>query len=79
MTNVICCVRTERFVAIAAALREGFGLSLFGFDVIVPNDGKDGSNNEYVVIDVNFFPSYKEVDDFPSRLRSFFRKRAGMQ
>lgn len=66
----------ERFVAIAAALKEGFGLSLFGFDVIVPNDRKTACNSEYVVIDVNFFPSYKEVGDFPSRLRSFLWEHA---
>jgi hypothetical protein len=72
----------ERFVAIASSLRKGFGLSLFGFDVIVPNGisshGEPEDDDQYVVIDVNFFPSYKEVGDFPSRLRAFLRRRAGM-
>jgi hypothetical protein len=30
-----------------------------------------------VVVDVNFFPSFKEVEDFPARLRAFLRERAG--
>lgn len=34
--------------------------------------------DELVVIDVNYFPSYKEVPDFPKRLRRFFRRKAGM-
>lgn len=34
--------------------------------------------SELVVIDVNYFPSYKEVPDFPQRLRKFLRQKAGM-
>jgi hypothetical protein len=34
----------------------------------------EGTQNLHV-IDVNFFPSYKEVEDFPSRLRAFLRSR----
>ena len=26
-------------------------------------------------MDVNFFPSFKEVEDFPARLRSFLREK----
>ena len=33
---------------------------------------------ELVVIDVNYFPSYKEVPDFPQKLRKFLRSKAGM-
>ena len=44
-----------------------------------PENGFDNFlQNEYVVIDVNFFPSYKEVTDFPCRLRSFLRNKAGI-
>ena len=134
----------DRFVAAAMAIKAEFGLSLFGFDLIVPvRRGKEemkveedveigeGSscnkidrngeqsvfrfdtkieeaaehtvttevfkcysvnyddNNaekdleleeelELVVIDVNYFPSYKEVPDFPHRFRKFLRERAGM-
>ena len=31
-----------------------------------------------MVIDVNYFPSYKEVEDFPVRLRQFLRRAANM-
>jgi len=79
----------------AGAIREEFGLSLFGFDVIVPvpesapticrtsqcNPHSEGpaeksNSTKPVVIDVNYFPSYKEVSDFPARLRAFLLKRA---
>lgn len=33
---------------------------------------------ELVVIDVNYFPSYKEVPDFPQKLRKFLRQKANM-
>jgi hypothetical protein len=139
----------DRFRQAAMAIKEEFGLSLFGFDVIVPrrsgncslnchgrdncvcNNNHTGSNchsnavgngcnsnnipplvqiadnlqslvingstntvrdtvltnhgnsigidiDDLVVIDVNYFPSYKEVPDFPQRLRRFFRSKAGM-
>jgi hypothetical protein len=38
----------------------------------------DYGHFELVVIDVNYFPSYKEVPDFPRRLRKFLRQKAGM-
>jgi hypothetical protein len=140
----------DRFRQAAMAIKEEFGLSLFGFDVIVPRrsshghcsltchgddscvcDNKNHKNtsshgdtisnrcenssifshnipqikidnginsvstnsdtvrtkysipssidiDDLVVIDVNYFPSYKEVPDFPKRLRRFFRSKAGM-
>jgi hypothetical protein len=119
----------DRFRSAAMAIKEEFGLSLFGFDVIVPSSSSsnkhgnetassgarirsDSSNAcgcgstdaaadrdcgcgsrssrleqdtdpdpdfyDLVVIDVNYFPSYKEVPDFPQRLRRFLRKKAGM-
>jgi hypothetical protein len=56
--------------------------------VIVPTYGEGGREEgeggrdcgweaELVVVDVNFFPSFKEVEDFPARLRAFLRERAG--
>lgn len=36
------------------------------------------SVDNLVVIDVNFFPSYKEVPDFPTRLRTFLRCRQAL-
>lgn len=114
------------FHCTAAAIREEFGLSLFGFDVIIPtaeqpeqnsdmacsfinscslgsqssvsssfscsprrerSGGRDSESNESslggellrkpMVIDVNYFPSYKEVSDFPIKLKKFLCKKAG--
>jgi inositol-1,3,4-trisphosphate 5/6-kinase/inositol-tetrakisphosphate 1-kinase len=47
----------------AALLREALGLSLFGFDVI-----QSASSGDLIVVDVNYFPSYKELDFFPEML-----------
>ncbi|CAM9823048.1 unnamed protein product [Pylaiella littoralis] len=48
----------------AARMKEAFGLSLFGFDLII-----DGTTGEALVIDVNYFPSFKDLKDFPRLLR----------
>eukprot|EP00903_Cladosiphon_okamuranus_P011547 g10870.t2 len=48
----------------ADRMREAFGLTIFGFDLIV-----DGVSGEALVIDVNYFPSFKDVRDFPQLLR----------
>lgn len=76
-----------QFEAVAAALRQELGLTLFGFDCIIPSSesGTELNNNIYdirdpsdiIVIDVNFFPSYKEVEDFPIRLKRYLKHRAG--
>ena len=60
---------SSRIIAAANALKAEFNLSLFGFDVIIPSICNNPINdniinndvNELVIIDVNFFPSYKEV------------------
>ena len=44
----------------AVRMRETFGLSIFGFDLIV-----DRATGENMVIDVNYFPSFKGLADFP--------------
>jgi inositol-1,3,4-trisphosphate 5/6-kinase / inositol-tetrakisphosphate 1-kinase len=46
-------------------LREAFGLTLFGFDLIVACE-----TGEVTVIDVNYFPSFRDLSDFPAALRS---------
>ncbi|CAM9580649.1 unnamed protein product [Ectocarpus fasciculatus] len=48
----------------ARRMRETFGLSLFGFDLIV-----DRATGQTFVIDVNYFPSFKDLADFPQVLR----------
>mmetsp|Transcript_16917 Transcript_16917/g.34811 ORF Transcript_16917/g.34811 Transcript_16917/m.34811 type:complete len:486 (-) Transcript_16917:91-1548(-) len=72
---------------IADDIRRTFGLDLFGFDVLVRESGAsttpstkkdDGINaKELVVVDVNYFPSYKELyKDFPSMLAEFLIGKA---
>lgn len=54
---------------IVGALKQVFGLELFGFDVLC-------SDNRLLVVDVNYFPSFKEVSNFPSLLAKFLVQRA---
>lgn len=69
------------FELAAHRMKGRFGLTLFGFDVILcyPNQHSPSHSTsdervpEMVVVDVNFFPSYKEVPDFPSRLLAHLR------
>lgn len=61
----------DEFRAVAAAIREEFGLGVFGFDAIAPGDA-----GPLVVVDVNFFPSYKEVADFPRRFMRMLARKA---
>ena len=55
-----CTVSMESAKIAATRMRETFGLSIFGFDLIV-----DGATGENMVIDVNYFPSFKDLADFP--------------
>ncbi|GLE06929.1 hypothetical protein PINS_up016710 [Pythium insidiosum] len=59
----------EAVRAIGQRIREELRLSLFGFDVIVSD-----ATREYFVIDVNYFPSYKELEDFDGALRRHLRR-----
>ncbi|RHY07287.1 hypothetical protein DYB25_010584 [Aphanomyces astaci] len=58
----------ETFQAIGRAIQATTGLSLFGFDVIVA-----AKTNHLVVVDVNYFPSFKEMIDFGAMLRAHVR------
>jgi len=45
-----------------------FGLSMFGFDAVVLS-----GTHEIMVIDVNYFPSYKELrSELPALLTAYF-------
>jgi len=63
-----------RVRAIGERIRETLGLSLFGFDVIVSDAAA-----ECFVIDVNYFPSYKELEDFSAVLRAHIRATVAKQ
>ncbi|KAF1318354.1 Inositol-tetrakisphosphate 1-kinase-like, partial [Globisporangium splendens] len=65
--------QSEIFAAVRAIgerIREELNLSLFGFDVIVSD-----ATQELYVIDVNYFPSYKELDGFSTVLRKHIKQR----
>lgn len=55
--------------AIGNRLRKELKLTLFGFDVIVADGGTD-----LYVIDVNYFPSYRELDDLSGILRNHIKQ-----
>lgn len=48
----------ETIVATADAIRTSSGLSIFGFDIIVPK----GDVKQFLVVDLNAFPSFKGFD-----------------
>ena len=56
-------VTEEEVKPIVEVLKRAFGLELFGFDILMGS-----TNGECFVVDVNYFPSYKEVPNFPSLL-----------
>jgi hypothetical protein len=146
---LLLCYLVEAFRATAAAISKEFGITLFGFDAIIPcqdyvatscsssssrssrsssnsssshinnsgsnsnvcSKGRNGGSGDRdcdrtitaavdstaelpppkqqqqqqqqqqqvphlpVVIDVNYFPSFKEVKDFPARLKTFLRSK----
>ncbi|CAH0480645.1 unnamed protein product [Peronospora belbahrii] len=60
---------------IGERLREELKLTLFGFDVIVADD----DSQDLYVIDVNYFPSYREIDDLSTILRKHMKQVCGRQ
>ena len=42
------------------------------------SDSDSSHEGRLVVIDVNYFPSYKEVSDFPQRLRKLLHSRMAL-
>jgi inositol-1,3,4-trisphosphate 5/6-kinase / inositol-tetrakisphosphate 1-kinase len=77
-------VTAEEVQPIVDTLKKAFGLELFGFDILITsrdeNEGRQGedrvSERQMLVVDVNYFPSYKEVDNFPSLLAQYLTQRA---
>lgn len=68
-------VTADEIRPIAIALRKAFRLELFGFDILVTENDALGQRTMEVV-DVNYFPSYKEVSSFPSLLAQYLTQRA---
>lgn len=63
-------VTSEEVRPVVESLRNAFGLELFGFDILLSAD-----SNECLVVDVNYFPSYKEVPNFPGVLARYLSQR----
>ena len=79
-------VTKEEIEPVTNTLRAAFGLDLFGFDVLVKHDQTNSSIDtsvndilnvrEILVVDVNYFPGYKEVPNFPSLLAQYLTQKA---
>jgi inositol-1,3,4-trisphosphate 5/6-kinase/inositol-tetrakisphosphate 1-kinase len=65
-------VTVEEVMPIVNALKKAFGLELFGFDILRRSSETE---TEWLVCDVNYFPSYKEVPNFPSLLARYLTMR----
>ncbi|CAO3698038.1 unnamed protein product [Rhizopus stolonifer] len=55
---------------IADSLYRQLGLTFFGFDVLLQS-----KTNAYYVVDVNYFPSFKDVENFHSMFVNILEKR----
>mmetsp|Transcript_14568 Transcript_14568/g.22463 ORF Transcript_14568/g.22463 Transcript_14568/m.22463 type:complete len:538 (-) Transcript_14568:235-1848(-) len=70
----------EEIRPVVSVLRKAFGLELFGFDVLVTRARQTmvhtENEKEILVVDVNYFPSYKEVSNFPTLLAKYLTQRA---
>ena len=74
-------VTSEEIRPIADCIRNAFGLELFGFDIIVTTTSLLSNNTNIAthqkekkamyVVDVNYFPSYKEVTNFSQLLAQY--------
>ncbi|CAO3608587.1 unnamed protein product [Mucor hiemalis] len=61
-----------RLQKIADSLHCQLGLTFFGFDVLL-----ESKTNAYYVVDVNYFPSFKDVDNFHSMFVNILEQRLG--
>ncbi|GAN07410.1 inositol-tetrakisphosphate 1-kinase [Mucor ambiguus] len=61
---------TSRLQKIADSLHRQLGLTFFGFDVLLQSH-----TNAYFVVDVNYFPSFKAVENFHSMFVDILEKR----
>ena len=64
-------VTAEEVQPVVQALKQAFGIELFGFDILVSAD-----DDALLVVDVNYFPSYKEVPNFAALLAKFLTDKA---
>ena len=62
----------QKVAAISELLQKQLGLSLFGFDLIQRSDTPD--HLEWHLIDVNFFPGFKNLPDLRQKVESLFAR-----
>lgn len=72
--NLARFVTRDEIEPVTNALRSAFGLDLFGFDVLVKHGER--CDKEILVVDVNYFPGYKEVPNFASLLAQYLTQKA---
>ncbi|KAI9243691.1 inositol-tetrakisphosphate 1-kinase [Sporodiniella umbellata] len=60
----------KKLKQIADSLYRQLGLTFFGFDVLLQT-----KTNAYYVVDVNYFPSFKDVENFHSMFVRILKKR----
>ena len=70
--HMLVDVTVDEVRPLVKVLKQAFGLELFGFDVLLTTAV---SEPRMVVVDVNFFPSYKEVPNFPGQLAQYLAQR----
>ena len=66
-------VTAEEMKPVARAIQQSFCLELFGFDILVT---RERGRMEMMVVDVNYFPSFKEVVNFPTLLTQYLARHA---
>jgi len=84
-------ITVEQVQPIVDSLKAAFGLELFGFDILVTaasavdevgktdskhSDFSSEKGRKLLVVDVNYFPSYKEVSNFPALLAKYLTDKA---
>ena len=60
---------------VSVMLGEVFGLTLFGYDVLLPEGEGEGEGRRLVVVDVNYFPSYNKVEGLSDKLVHVVREQ----
>jgi hypothetical protein len=60
----------QKIREIVATIRDLTSLSLFGFDVIIC-----ATTGRYALIDINYFPGYRGIDNFPKLFVEFLKKK----
>lgn len=57
----------DQVIQLAEAVKEATGYSMMSFDVIL-----DQETNELVLVDLNYFPSFRNIPDLPNKFDELF-------